>query len=51
MFEFIIIECIDGFYNDICIVKCGYCKSIKICDKDNGICILGCEFFFKYFLC
>lgn len=50
-FEFIITECIDGFYNDTCTAKCGHCKGTKPCDKDNGTCISGCEPLFKYPLC
>lgn len=51
--KFIIIftDCIDGFYNNSCNIKCGKCKAKAVCDKNNGSCPDGCDGSFHSPLC
>lgn len=42
-FIFIFTDCVDGFYNKSCSIKCGTCKAKAVCDKNNGSCPDGCD--------
>lgn len=50
-FIFIFIDCVDGFYNKSCSIKCGICKVKVVCDKNNGLCLDGCDGLVYFFLC
>lgn len=34
--------CEDGYYGNICNIRCGRCKYGHACDKHNGSCYNGC---------
>lgn len=42
----IILDCEDGFFNIICLGKCGYCLMDELCDKVIGVCFKGCKFYY-----
>lgn len=41
--QWIIVECVSGFYNSNCTAKCGQCLEGVTCDKESGKCATGCK--------
>ena len=48
---FLTLVCINGYYGGSCENNCGYCLDGEQCDKQNGICIRGCQPHFLHPLC
>lgn len=47
----IFLECVDGYYDNMCRSVCGQCMHGEICDKYNGTCVNGCKPNFKTPFC
>lgn len=42
IYESFFLVCEDGFYGNMCTIRCGRCKDGQACDKHNGFCYNGC---------
>lgn len=42
MYDCYISVCEDGYYGNMCNIRCGQCKDEHACDKHRGSCYNGC---------